>query len=265
MSSADFTRLFDEMRRSKMNEWVGGADPELVGEISAEILLSHLPSVPDARMLDFGCGIGRVALAVLRRRPELAALTGFDIVPKLVDFCRENIGANFTKANFELVADANDHYERYDRAKSVEAPQTHADLLAKYGSSFDSAYAFSVFTHIDVNDFAPLLRFVGTLLKPGGRFLFTAFALTPFSRHQLDKGLTNPAFSRLHFEENGAVLVGKPSDRLAFIAYDISRIEAMIWEAGLIPCEVEYGEWRSDKMSRSYQDVFVCRRPLDAK
>jgi SAM-dependent methyltransferase len=262
-SPADFSRLFDEMRRSEMNTWVGGADPELVGDISAEILLSHLPPVPAARMLDFGCGIGRVGLAVLKQRPGIGSLTGFDIVPKLVDFCRSTIGATFANANFELVLDENDHYERYDRAKANEPPQTHADLLKKYGGSFDSAYAFSVFTHVDVNDFAPLLRFVGTLLKPGGRFLFTAFALTPFSRHQLAKGLTQPAFPKLYYEQDGAVLIGAPKDRLAFIAYDISRIEAMIWEAGLVPCEVEYGEWRSDRMSRSYQDVFVCRRPLE--
>lgn len=246
-----------------MNDWVGGADPELAGDFSAEILLSHIPVATGTRLLDFGCGIGRVALSVLRRKPELTALTGIDIVPRMVTFCRDKIGANFANANFELLSDKNDHYERYERSAS-DAPRSREDLGATYAGTFDGAYAFSVFTHIDIDDFVSLLRFVGTLLKPGGYFLFTAFALTPFSRSQLASGRTNPVFKKLHFEQNNSVFIGAPKDRLAFIAYDLNRIEAMIWEAGLIPTGIEYGQWRSDQMSRTYQDVFVCRRPLDA-
>jgi tRNA1(Val) A37 N6-methylase TrmN6 len=72
------------MRQSEMNEWVGGADPELAGEVCASILLRHVPVDSNTRLLDLGAGIGRVALAVVRQRPQLKSLTGFDIIPRMV-------------------------------------------------------------------------------------------------------------------------------------------------------------------------------------
>src|SRR5262249_24091529 len=163
---------------SGMNDWVGGADPERVGEFCVSLLLRHVPLQGDERVLDFGCGIGRAAVALLRERPALQSLTGFDIVPRMVEFCTSTIGSQCPNANFELLADRNEHYDRF---KDSTEPRSRQDLAARYAASFDVAYAYSVFTHIDVDDFTSLLRFVGTLLKPSGRFLFTAFALTPYS------------------------------------------------------------------------------------
>lgn len=257
--SPDFPRLFDAMRQSEMSGWVGGGDPEWVGDIQASWLLRHIPLDGEERVLDFGCGIGRVALALLRRRPNLRSLTGFDIVPGMIEFCNTTIAANFPNANFELVADKNQHYERF---KDGAPARSRDDLASAYGGTFDAAYAFSVFTHIDVGDFVDLLRFVGTLVKPAGALLFTAFALTPYSRHQMANNATTRRFEHhWRYEEDGEVFVGNTQDRQAFIAYDIRRIEAMIWEAGLVPSAVEYGDWRGDAMSQSFQDIFVCRRP----
>ena len=247
------------MRQTEMNDWVGGADPELTGEISASILLRHVTVDSTSAVLDFGAGIGRVAAAVLRQRPQLQSLMGIDIVPRMVDFCQTHFGAQFANVKFELLADKNSHYERF---KGEARPKSRADLTASYGGRIDVAYAFSVFTHIDVHDFVDLLRFIGTLLKPGGRFLFTAFILTPFSRQRIEDNNTVIPLGARQYEAEGAVLVGNPEDRLAFIAYDIVLLERMIAEAGLIPAIIEYGDWRRDGFSASFQDVIVCRRPL---
>jgi len=258
-SSPDFAGLFDVMRQSEMNGWVGGGDPEWVGDIQASLLLRHIPLNGEERVLDFGCGIGRVALALLRRRPNLRSLTGFDIVPRMIEFCSATIAAHFSNANFELAADKNQHYERF---KDAVPARSRDELAATYGGRFDTAYAFSVFTHIDVDDFVALLRFVGTLVKPAGSLFFTAFALTPYSRQQIANNATTRRFEdHWHYEEAGEVFIGNTQDRQAFIAYDIRRIEAMIWEAGLVPSAVEYGNWRGDSMSQTFQDIFVCRRP----
>jgi SAM-dependent methyltransferase len=243
-----------------MNEWVGGTDPEFVGEINASILLKHLPVDGDTRLLDFGMGIGRVAAAVLRQRPQLKSLTGIDIIPRMVEFCETHIGARFPNVNFELLADQNVHYDPY---QSQARPKTRADLSTIYGGKFDCAYAISVFTHIDVGYFVDLLRFVGALLAPGGRLLFSAFALTPFSRQQIATGKSAIPVPHPAYEQDGAVLIGNTADRLAFIGYDISLLEHMVWEAGLIPSAIEYGAWRGDKLSGSWQDNIVCRKPVE--
>jgi SAM-dependent methyltransferase len=248
------------MRQNEMNAWVGGDDPELAGEICASILLRHVPVGSDTRLLDLGAGIGRVALAILRQRPQLRSLTGFDIIPRLVQFCQANISSQFSNVNFELLTERNAHYERYQG--NVEG-RSRAELIAAYAGSIDSVYAFSVFTHVDVSDFVALLHFTGKLLKPGGRVLFTVFALTPFSRHQIATGRTSVPLPTVGYEQDGTVFIPNASDRLSFIGYDILRLEQMIVEAGLIPSVIEYGDWRGDRLSATFQDVIVCRKPLE--
>lgn len=256
----DFAAIYEKLRQSGMNDWVGGADPQDVGDSCCSVLLRHVPVDGSTRLLDYGAGIGRVALSVLRQRPEVKSITGIDIVPKMVRFCEEAIGSQFPNTRFELLADHNDHYERF---KDQTRPKSREQITQEHGASFDAAYAFSVFTHVDTGDFVPLLKFVASLLKPGGRFLFTAFALTPFARMTLELGWTFPVFEQRRYEEDGAVFIGNPEDRLAFIGFDISRLEAMILEAGLITCAIEYGNWRGGSVGLSYQDVFVCRKPLE--
>lgn len=48
----------------------------------------------DCRLLDWGCGCGRLALPIARRHPEIQ-LTGCDIDPQAVDWCRSNIRGDF--------------------------------------------------------------------------------------------------------------------------------------------------------------------------
>ena len=160
-------------------------------------------------------------------------------------------------ADFHLLSDDNDCYDQYIDKKAL---RLHKDSFAKeYGGSYDAAYALSVFTHIDVNDFEPLLRYVGSLLKAKGQFLFTAFLLTPFSRSVL-AGPTKALYPNAAFEANKRVFVGNRADRLAFIAYDGIMLEEMILRAGLVPAAIEYGGWRQDGFSTSLQDIVVCRK-----
>lgn len=259
---ADFKALYDKLRASEMNNWVGGSDPELVGDMCAWHLSRHTPINDQTRLLDFGCGIGRVTLAMLKHHPSIKGITGIDIVPKMVDFCRDTIGSQFPNVNFELTADTNDHYERY---KDGAKPKSRSELSKAYGDQFDVAYAFSVFTHVDVEDFVSLLKFVGTMMKPGGHFFFTAFALSPYSRGRIKNRKTIGSYvtPKSTFIKQDKVLIGNPDDRLAFIAYDIAMIEEMICQAGLVPTLVEYGEWRGGGVSSSLQDLFVCRKPLE--
>jgi SAM-dependent methyltransferase len=249
------------MRDSGMNAWVGGVDPEAAGESSAQLLLSRVDVDDTMHVMDFGVGIGRVALALLRRKPGLARLTGVDIVPSMAEFCRATIGANFPNTAFELLGDANHHYDQY-KGSPAAAPLSREAMTAKLGGSQDLAYAFSVFTHIDKSDFAPLLNFVAGLLKPGGRLLFTAFALTPHSREMIAKRKTVATFPRFRtlFEDGGEVFIGSRFDRLSFIAYDLDRLKRMIAEAGLEFSSIEHGVWSGGIITDTYQDVIVCRK-----
>jgi len=250
---------FEAMRRTEMNDWVGGADPALVG-LFCDDILKRLSSIgPRSRVLDFGCGIGRVAVQLLSRDQPPRGYLGIDIMPSVIDFCRAEIQPRFPKTVFALAAGTNDHYDR--RIDTSVIAQSPAELTTQYGGRFTHAFAFSVFTHLYAADFITALRFVGTLIRAGGEFLFTAFTLTAFARAMIAAGTTDFPLDRHEYREEGRVMIGDPTDPLAFIAYDPSLITAMVAEAGLIITKIEYGTWMGGRLGASLQDIYICRKP----
>ena len=254
-------RIFEQIRQSEMNDWVGGSDPEAVGEACKGILDRYLPINTNSRLLDFGCGVGRVLLSVLKHQPEVSRIAGFDIMPQVISFCDAYIASTFPQTTFELIQGSNDHYDQFIAAAGASAPKSHTLLQSQYGSAFTGAYAFSVFTHVEVVDFRSLLLLLSNLLEPGGMLLFTAFLLTPFSRHSIEHGTTRFPLSQSAIEAHGNILIGNPADRLGFIAFDLALVEQMVFEAGLIVTHIEHGSWVDGQFSASLQDVIVCRRP----
>ncbi|MDO9091528.1 MAG: class I SAM-dependent methyltransferase [Rubrivivax sp.] len=258
---SDLNQIFDEIRKSEMNDWVGGSDPEAVGDGCVGILRRYLTINASSRLLDFGCGIGRVLLSVLKHNPAVGHVTGFDIMPQVISFCEKHIADNFPQTSFELMQGSNDHYDLFIAAASESKPKSHSTLLGQYGSSFTGAYAFSVFTHLERADFQALLKLLADLLEPGGELLFTAFLLTPYSRRAIEERTALFPFGETALEDNGSIFIGNPSDRLAFIAFDLPLVEQMVFDAGLILSHVEHGSWTGSGFAATLQDVIVCRRP----
>lgn len=255
-----YDAIYEKMRQSEMNGWVGGADPKLAGIFTVAALLQRLSIGPHSKVLDFGCGIGRVALELLGRDNRAAHYVGFDIVPALVDFCRTEIAPFCPNTTFELIEGDNSHYDHFKQG--VTPPRSREALTGEYGGQFTHAFAISVFTHLDAEQFQRELRFVASLLDDGAQFMFTAFTLTPFSRRQMTIGSQFFNFDTAEYRDDGQVMVGNPADPLAFIAYDRSLIERYVDEAGLIICNVDYGQWMGGDTGNSLQDHYVCRKPL---
>jgi SAM-dependent methyltransferase len=255
--------IYGEIRQSEMNDWVGGTDPEVVGNACRNILDRYLTINSSSRLLDFGCGIGRVLLSVLNNRSDVGAITGFDIMPQVIKFCDTHIASAFSNTKFEVIQGSNDHYDHFIAAASPSVAKSYAQLQGEYGSTFTGAYAFSVFTHVEIADFRSLLKFLSTLLVPGGELLFTAFLLTPFSRHAIKEGTALFNFGATLSEADGDVFIGNSTDRLSFIAFDLVLVEKMVFEAGLVITRMEHGSWSGAGFSSSLQDVLVCRRPAE--
>ena len=74
-----------------MNDWVGGSDPEAVGDACNRILERYLTFSSESRVLDFGCGIGRVLLSLLKYKPDVGLIARFDIIPQVIGFCETHI------------------------------------------------------------------------------------------------------------------------------------------------------------------------------
>jgi SAM-dependent methyltransferase len=122
-----------------------------------------------APVLDFGCGVGRVA----RHWEGLALdLHGCDVDARAIEWCRDNLS-----------------FGRFD-ANELEPPLPYGD------DSFGLAYAFSVFTHLPERHQLAWMREFGRVLRPGGLLLLSTLGeyyaaldrLSPAERARFDEG-----------------------------------------------------------------------------
>jgi SAM-dependent methyltransferase len=108
---------------------------------------SDLP-LADARVLDFGCGWGRLT-RFFARDVEPGQLYGCDPVEGILDVCRENgVPATLARTNF--------------------LPER-----LPFDAHFDLAFAFSVFTHVSEAAHQTCLRALHGSLRPGGILVLT--------------------------------------------------------------------------------------------
>lgn len=108
---------------------------------------SGLP-LSDSRVLDFGCGWGRLT-RYLARDVEPGRLYGCDPVEGILQVCRDN-GVPATLARSDLVPER-----------------------LPFDGEFDLAFAFSVFTHISEPAHESCLRALHGSLRPGGLLVVT--------------------------------------------------------------------------------------------
>ncbi|CAN5229543.1 class I SAM-dependent methyltransferase [soil metagenome] len=162
---------------AEMIDYVGsGSDLSTFQSIGAHFLenfktLGGLK--PHHKVLDVGCGIGRMALPLTGYLNSQGSYEGFDIVPTGVDWCQQNITPRFPNFHFQLADVWNEFYHPagHYRARAYRFPFA--------SGTFDFAYLTSVFTHMLPRDLERYLGEVARVLKPGGRCLITFFLHSP--------------------------------------------------------------------------------------
>lgn len=150
---------------------MGGAhfrrDDTFVSSAVAEVgrLEEAIGLNPSSRLLDWGCGAGRLAVGVVERMGRIDHYHGVDIQKHLVDWAQRHLGdrPGFTFTHVDL---AN---PRYNPGGSRERTIPGAT------GDYDGFYAYSVFSHLMGDDSAAYLVEVSRLLAPGGRAFVTAF------------------------------------------------------------------------------------------
>jgi len=128
--------------------------------VSDPALVCILPYIPQrARVLDVGCGHGRLAILLDRERPG-ATYLGVDAVPELIGLARAQAD-QFTTISAEF------------RVTDVSRPGWAAPLS---GAPFDCAVALALLHHIPGFDLrVRVLREIAGLLKPGGCLILSTW------------------------------------------------------------------------------------------
>jgi SAM-dependent methyltransferase len=127
---------------------------------------------PDERVLEIGCGRGRIASALAEYLGERGSYDGLDVARDDVDHCISSLPhLRFRHADVRN--------GRYNPQGTLDA----AEFSFPYGdSSFDFAVLVSVFTHMLPEGAERYLSEIARVLRPGGRMFATLFLVNDESR-----------------------------------------------------------------------------------
>lgn len=169
----------------------------------------------DCRLLDWGCGAGRLAVGVKAVLGHVREYHGVDVQPQLVEWAIENLSDERTR--FSLVPSANARYNpEGSSVRSIPAEDGEVDVF----------YAYSVFSHMVPDEVAAYARIISRILAPHGRALVTAFVEEDVQAWQENPSGYGP------IEWSGP---------LHCVRYDRGFLEDLLRESGLYVDIFEYG------------------------
>jgi len=140
------------------------------GKIIAEMLDQQSMLGEHVRLLDVGCGCGRIARYLLKK--PLASYVGFDRHRGMIDWCALEIGSRSSRFDF-LFFDVKSGYENIDGQKGQI---TAAEFKFPFDDgAFDTVLLSSVFTHMPLAEISNYLREVRRVLSTRGAVLLSIF------------------------------------------------------------------------------------------
>ena len=211
-----------------MQRFVGAFDFEAVGNTFLGHCVDLGSLTPSDRVLDVGCGIGRLALPLSRYLSAQGSYLGVDTWPEGIRWCERHVATRFPHSAFRLLDVYDDQYNPSARAGddaiTIDAPP----------ASFDFATLISIL-HLDPPRVRRYLGEIGRLLRPGGHCLCTWYLLD---------------------EDDD-----RPTTQLPRAAVSEPAARAMLTAAGIEVIAVHRGQWDGRADGLSYQDIVVGRRP----
>ncbi|QJT09423.1 class I SAM-dependent methyltransferase [Oceanidesulfovibrio marinus] len=227
----------------------GGGDFEKIGASIVMQLRNWAGLLPSDRVLDVGCGAGRIAAALTGYLSAEGSYEGFDIFPFGVEWCQENVTPRHPNFHFRTVDVYNSVYNPF-------VPTRAADFVFPYDdASFDVVVLNSVFTHMLPADLANYTAEISRVLAPGGRAFITYFLMDDESRGPARQGHTTPAFSHAY----GSFYVEDPTSKEDAVAYEERFIRNIYAVNGLTITRFSAGNWRAIG-SPHFQDIVVAHK-----
>lgn len=195
-------------------------------------LLTRNGLEPDHRVLDIGCGIGRVAFALKDVLSPNGSYDGFDIDARAVRWCVENITPRNPRFRFTHVD-----------AKAIEYRFPAND------AGFDFAFATSVFTHLSMDESRHYFHEAHRVLRPGGILVATVF-------------MWDGTPSTFEFPvDNGDHRLKDANEPRRGIAFLDSSIDTLLPPADWSDVRITRGGWqRGGTFSVLTQDIITARR-----
>jgi len=204
------------------------------------------------RVLDIGCGPGRMALGIGERFGWDTRYDGFDIKKADIDFCQSVISKTHPSFQFHHFDLFNDHYNKGGDTKATDIRFPAEDKV------IDFIFATSIYTHFFVEDIRHYLSETARVCK--GRSLSSWFLIDD----RFDKGAKADSlrFDFPHQAEDGTYYQHEKSP-LDAVGHSLDSVKALHEEAGMRVVGVFQGAWTgratvTENPVRHSQDVVVA-------
>ena len=242
-----YCRLGTNPRPPQLFNFVGGERYQELGLGHFENLRGIAGAAVDDRVLDVGCGIGRVAVHFMDYLNSDGRYDGFDIVGLGVDWCNRRIARRRRNFRFRHVDLYNAEYNPTGRLDATTFKFPYADAC------FSLVFATSVLTHLLPDAALNYLREMSRVLEPGGRSLVTFFVINEESR----RCMPSSAFHFQHTKREFWTMV--PDNPEAAIAFDEDHIRDMYRQANLeLQPPIRYGSWSGRNGAVGGQDIVLA-------
>lgn len=215
------------------------------------MLQNHAGLTPRHRVLDIGCGIGRLAVALTEVLSAEGSYDGFDIVKTGIEWCQKNISSRYP--NFRFI-----HLPVRNHLYNLSTETSGTSIHFPYDNNcFDIAVATSVFTHMLHAEVGHYLQEISRTLVPGGMAMLTFFCIDDCSRPYM-----NSAEIRFPYKLHKCYIMSQKVPE-ANVAYELEEIQNLFDNAGLTLLHRIPGRWsRAPEYASSseFQDTFfVCK------
>jgi len=233
--------------------FVGDGDFRKQGEEFRKYFVDLAGLQPSHRILDVGCGIGRMAIPLTEYLSGGGAYYGIDIVKMGIDWCNKKITHKYP--NFQFV-----HSNIYNKLYNPKGTLKAREYVFPFETeSFDFVFLTSVFTHMLTNDMENYLKEISRVVKKDGTCLITFFLLNEESH-----ALMRQCRSRLDFKYqlDGCMSSDEAVPESA-IAFEQTYVHSVFKKHGFqIQEPIHFGSWCGREKHLSYQDIIIARKTV---
>lgn len=245
------TDAFERTFRSKgplvppwrLRQYVGPFGDPAAYARSAALQVDGLRSMgvltPTTRVLDVGCGTGRIASALTRVLGPGSRYEGVDPQPGPVRWCREHIAREFHQFGFQETGTFSPKYHPGGGSPADQYRLPFSD------QTFDLVILLSVLTHVARPTEETLVRECARVLAPNGRIVLTEYLLDEATRASAAAGRTNPAFP-YPLGDDRTQTPGTPE---GFVARDAPWARGLWARCGVLVEVFHPGSWSADRRS----------------